>query len=368
MPAPATTPDFLDLVRKSGLVDGPRLDAVLHEQAAVLSGPPSQCAEFLVREALLTPFLAEQLLQGKWKCFTLGKYLVLQRLRTSSMASFYLGKHLFAKRLATLKVLPRGLADNPATVERFHREARALAALDPHPNIIRALDVDQDESGHFMVMEFADGATLSEILDCHGPMAVDRAAHYVRQAARGLQHLHDAGLVHRNIKPGMLILDRRGVIRIRDLGIARFAAEDDGSFVPRPEGAVGTVDFMSPEQISPVQNVDARSDIYSLGCTFYFLLTGRNPFGGETVAQALIRHQTQTPTPIRSLRPEVPQEMSAIVERMMAREPAQRYQTADEVADALAPWTQQPIPPPPETEMPELCPLVRDLIQKYAAS
>jgi eukaryotic-like serine/threonine-protein kinase len=361
MPAPRTADELLDLVRKSGLVDTQRLDEYLAGlRAAGPSTPqPPTLAGLLVRDGLLTNFQAEQFLVGKWRRFNVGKYRVLERLGSGRVGSVYLCEHIPSRRRVAVKVLPVTRADDPSSLERFYREARALAALD-HPNIVRAYDIDQDEKLHFLVMEYVDGSSLQHITEHCGPMAVLRAAHYIRQAALGLQHAHEtARIVHRDIKPADILVDRGGSVRIVDMGLALFAGEEHeaearAAWTAHGEVVLGTPDYVAPEQASNPHGVDIRADIYSLGATFYFCLTGRTPFGECTVAQQLLWHQTRRPEPVRRLRPEVPEGLAVLIERTMARTPADRPQTPQEVADALAPYTGEPIGPPPEDEMPRL--------------
>ena len=357
MPAPATNDEFLDLVRKSGVLDEKRLDAYLAKVAAdnVIPPEPGKFAGLMVRDGILTHFQAEQFCQGKWRRFTIGRYKVLERLGAGGMGSVYLCEHKLMRRRVAVKVLPTAKADDPASLERFYREARAVAALD-HPNIVRAYDIDQDDKLHFLVMEFVDGANFQEIVKRSGPMEVLRAAHYVRQAALGIQHAHEAaGIVHRDIKPGNVLVDRNGIVKILDMGLARFFHDQDDVLTKKyDENVLGTADYLAPEQALDSHGVDIRADLYSLGATFYFLLTGRPPFAEGSVAQKLIWHQTRQPKPIRSIRPDVPAELAAVLEKAMAKDPAQRYQTPIALAEALAPWTTTPIPPPPESEMPQL--------------
>jgi serine/threonine protein kinase len=357
MPSPATTDEFLELVQKSAVVEDRRLGAYLERLRADGSWPgdPRQAASLLVRDGVLTNFQADQLLQGKWKRFTIGKYKVLERLGQGGMGSVYLCEHKLMRRRVAVKVLPTAKADDPSSLERFYREARAVAALD-HPNIVRAYDIDQDEKLHFLVMEHVDGASLQEIIKKNGPMDVLRACHYIRQAALGLQHAHDAaGLVHRDIKPGNILVDRNGIVKILDMGLARFFYDDDDILTKKyDENVLGTADYLAPEQATDSHGVDIRADIYSLGATFYYCLTGRTPFQEGTVAQKLIWHQTRLPKPIRSFRPEVPEGVVAVIDRSMSKDAAARYQSPLEMAEALSEWTQTPIPPPPENEMPKL--------------
>src|SRR5438105_14282220 len=205
MPAPLTKEEFLDLVRKSAVVDDKRFDAYLQSANAGLPNDPPKAAGLLVRDGLLTHFQAEQFLQGKWRRFTIGKYKVLERIASGGMGSVYLCEHKFMRRRAAVKVLPTARANDPSALERFYREARAVAALD-HPNIVRAYDIDQEENLHFLVMEYVDGTSLQDLVKNSGPLDPARAAHYISQAAQGLQHAHEiAGLVHRDLKPGNLI-------------------------------------------------------------------------------------------------------------------------------------------------------------------
>lgn len=359
MAAPSKVDEFLDLVRKSGVVDEKRLEAYLQKLRAGASLPDDlgRLAGILVRDGILTHFQAEQFLLGKWRRFTIGKYKVLERLGSGGMGSVYLCEHKFMRRRVAVKVLPAAKADDPAALERFYREARAVAALD-HPNIVRAYDIDQDEKLHFLVMEYVDGASLQEIIKKHGPMDITRAAHYIQQAAIGLQHAHQiAGLVHRDIKPGNVLVDRNGVVKVLDMGLARFFHDEEDILTKKyDENVLGTADYLAPEQALDSHSVDIRADIYSLGATFYFVLTGSTPFTEGTVAQKLIWHQTRQPKPIRTLRAEVPEQLAAVLDKMMAKDPAQRYQTPADVVTALNPWTQQTIPPPPDKEMPRLSP------------
>jgi serine/threonine protein kinase len=355
MPAPSTIDDFLELVRKSGVIDVGRLQAHVDRLRAAgqLATEPGKFAGQLVRDGLLTHFQAEQFLQGKWRRFTIGKYKVLERLGTGGMGSVYLCDHLGARRLVAVKVLPPSLAEDPSSLDRFYREARAVAALD-HPNIVRAYDIDQDENLHFLVMEHVDGSSLQEIIKKAGPMDVLRAAHYVRQAALGLQHIHEGGLVHGDIKPADVLVDRNGIVKIIDFGRARFVAED-AQLERDDQRAFWHADYLAPEQALDSHGANIRADIYSLGGTFYFCLAGRKPFAEGTVAQKLIWHQTRQPKPIRTLRPDVPEGLAGVIELMMAKDREERFQTPAQVADTLALWTQTPIPPPPESEMPQFC-------------
>src|SRR5260370_2315097 len=355
MPAPTTVEELIDLAKKSGVVDDKRLDAAVAKLRAAGTPPkePGKLAGILVRDGILTHFQAEELWLGRGRRFTIGKYKVLEQLGKGGMGSVYLCEHKFMRRRAAVKVLPAAKAEDPSSLERFYREARAVAALD-HPNIVRAYDIDQDDKLHFLVMEYVDGASWQEIIKKHGPMDTTRAAHYMRQAAIGLQHAHQtAGLVHRDVKPGNILVDRSGIVKVLDMGLARFFHDEDDVLTKKyDESVLGTADYLAPEQALDSHGGDIRADIYSLVATVYFLLTGVTPFSEGTVAQKLIWHQTRQPKPVRTTRPEGSAELAAGLENMMAKDAAPRYQPPAELADPFAPRPPHPIPPPPHNYIP----------------
>ncbi len=358
MPAPTTNAEFVELVRKSGVVDEKRLNAYLDKvrAAGTMPASPGQLAGMFVHDGLLTLFQAEQIVKyGKWRRFTIGKYKVLEQLGAGGMGSVYLCEHMLMRRRVALKVLPKAKAEEQSALDRFYREARAVAALD-HPNIVRAYDIDNADNLHFLVMEYVDGANLQEIVKRSGPMDAVRAAHYIRQAALGLQHAHEqAGLVHRDIKPGNILVDRNGIVKILDMGLARFFHDEQDDLTKQhDENVLGTADYLAPEQAIDSHGADIRADIYSLGATFYFCLAGRTPFAEGTVAQKLIWHQTRQPKPLKSLRPDVDDGLLTIIDHMMAKDRNQRYQTPHEIVEALSPWTKTSIAMPTEVEMPRL--------------
>jgi serine/threonine protein kinase len=359
MAGPTNINEFLDLVRKSGVVDEKRLDAHVQKlkSAGQLPPEPSKAAGVLVRDGFLTHFQAEHIMQGKWRRFTIGKYKVLERIGSGGMGQVYLCEHKLMRRRVAVKVLPTAKAADDSARERFYREGRAAAALD-HPNIVHAYDIDCDNNLHFLVMEYVDGSSLQEIVKKNGPMDVTRACHYVRQAALGLEHAHQqANLVHRDIKPGNILVDRSGVVKVLDMGLARFFNDEEDILTKKyDENVLGTADYLAPEQALDSHGVDIRADIYSLGATFFFMLTGKTPFGEGTVAQKLIWHQTRPPKALTEFRSDVPPALQQVLNKMMAKEPSRRYTLPAQVADALLPFTQVPIAPPPASEMPHLSP------------
>ncbi|MCE5266745.1 MAG: serine/threonine protein kinase [Planctomycetaceae bacterium] len=333
---------FLDLVRRSGLVEKDRLNAVLRELKREAAGHAISdtgfVADRLVEVGLLTRWQADKLLEGRHKGFFLGKYKLLDHLGTGGMSMVYLGEHVLMQRRVAIKVLPKSRVGDTSYLARFHREAQAAASLD-HRNIVRAYDVDNEGSIHYLVMEYVEGRDLQHIVAEDGPLDYVSAAEYIRQAASGLAHAHEAGLIHRDIKPANLLVDQKNVIKLLDLGLARFTDEDKASLtVAFDENVLGTADYLAPEQALDSHGVDARADIYGLGCSMYFALTGHPPFVGGTLPQRLMMHQKQPPPDIRRERPDAPADLIAICMKMLAKKPDDRYQSAAEVADALGQW------------------------------
>ena len=361
MPAPATVGEFLEVIRKSGLIPDTKLQAELTRLKEAPSTPQNvdQLAQALVRDGVLTKFQAKQLKLGRHKRFEIaGKYRLLELLGVGGMGAVYLCEHMFMKRLVALKVLPVEKMDDPSALARFYREARAVAAMD-HPNIVRAYDIDKYESMHFLVMEFVDGTSLQEIVARHGPISPERVANYAAQSALGLQHATDLGLVHRDIKPGNLLLERTGTIKVLDMGLAKFFDQTADNLTEKYDNncVLGTADYLAPEQ-AVTNVVDVRADIYALGGTMYFALTGRSPFPDGTIASKLMAHQTQEPKPIREFRSDVPDELLEVMHVMTRKDASDRYQTPMELYEALLPWVETEIGLPPAHEMPDLCPAV----------
>jgi hypothetical protein len=276
------------------------------------------------------------------------RYRVLQALGSGGMGTVYKAEHQRMERPVALKVLHHDRTEDAGAVERFQREVKAAARLH-HPNIVTAYDADQAGDTHFLVMELVEGTSLDRVVAEEGPLPVPRACDYARQAALGLQHAFERGMVHRDIKPQNLMRTPDGTIKVLDFGLARFARECAPPVAPAPaavrDGALtqtgtlmGTPDFMAPEQAANAHEADIRADIYSLGCTLYFLLTGRVPFAEVSGLDKVMAHLEQAPPPLTHLRSDVLPGLAAALERMMAKAPAQRYQTPAEVVRALTPF------------------------------
>lgn len=330
--------DFLELVRKSGLIEPAKLEAFERDHLEDIEATDSTTvAAKLVRHHLLSNFQAKSLLTGKYKGFTLGAYRILEPLGAGGMSVVFLGEHVDLKRRVALKVLPANMAKDKTTLERFYREARAAASLD-HPNIVRIFDVGQGGGLHYIVMEYVEGVTLHDLLNKIGPINHHQAAGYMAQAALGLAHAHEKGFVHRDIKPANLILDKQGIVKILDMGLAKSYANERDALTQQldEQAVVGTVDIISPEQALN-DPVDHRSDIYSLGATMFMLMSGKPPFDGTT-AQKLLQHQMKDAPSLTAIRQAIPPALSKIVIKMMAKKPDERYQSAKEVIEALHPW------------------------------
>jgi serine/threonine protein kinase len=275
--------------------------------------------------------------------YKLGKFL-----GAGGMGLVYQAEHRLMDRLVALKILRRDLLRHPRVAQRFRQEFKAAAKL-AHPNIVAVYDADQAGESHFLVMEFVDGVSLDRLVTRRGPLEPAYACHFIRQAAKGLEHAFGAGMVHRDIKPQNLMLTRKGQIKILDFGLARLASEsradleDLASATPRGKhdsthlgDIIGTPAYMAPEQASDASQADIRADIYSLGSTLYYLLTGQPPFGVGAPRAKLLAKAKADPVPIVKLRADLPAGLINVIEKMMAKDPANRYQTPAEVVTALA--------------------------------
>ncbi|MCC9654934.1 serine/threonine protein kinase [Rhodopirellula halodulae] len=290
---------------------------------------PQRLADGMMNAGLLTHWQSSKLLAGKSKGFFLGAYKLLRPLGKGGMGMVYLGEHNVMKRQMALKILNSDSSRDERRIQRFQEEARASAQLD-HSNIVRAYDFNQSNGKLYIVMEYVDGIDMHQVVARDGVMSVAAALDAVYQAANGLAHAHERGIIHRDIKPSNLMLRSDGVVKVSDMGLARIGwSESTGD--PNKRRLTGTADFVAPEQALNSHSVDARADIYSLGCTLFFLLTGRPPFKGDTVAQRLAKHQTAPIPDVRKLRPDCPEPLAHLLTRMMAKKPADRPPSALEL-------------------------------------
>jgi len=323
--------------------------------------PTSQAlAKELLQRGWLTAYQAKQLLQGKTDTLVLGPYILLERVGEGAMGEIFKARHASMNRLAALKILRKDLLTDSDAVGRFYREVEVLSHVS-HPNIVRAYDADVIGQTHFLAMEYVEGTDLDQLVRERGPLSIPEACDYIRQAANGLQHAHEKGLVHRDIKPSNLLVSQAkpplkptssteldmsacgseyGLVKILDLGLARLQQPAEGSrtrnltLLAGNQVMQGTPDYMAPEQALDFHSADIRADIYSLGCTLYFLLAGKPPFEGS-LHEKLLKHQTAEPAHITSVRGDVPAGLLPIMRKMLAKKPPDRYQTPGELARHL---------------------------------
>lgn len=265
------------------------------------------------------------------------RYEFLRPLAQGGMGAVYLARHRVTGRLLAIKAIKPELAANRDAMSRFFREARIAGKLE-HPNVARVWDAEQLEDTAILAMDYVPGKTLAQIVSARGPLPVDEACHYIRQIALGLQHASESGVVHRDIKPqNVMVSSPDGSVRILDFGLGRLVDERRTHFrLTKDDQVLGTPAYMAPEQARDAKSADVRSDVYSLGCTFYSLLIGEPPFGGSSAIEVLTRHDHERPTPVHSLRHDVPGELSDLVERMLAKNPDGRPQQPKEIVELLS--------------------------------
>ena len=333
-PADAVPSDLLPIIRNSGVLSE---KLFLEIRARVLAGDypndSRQLAQRLVRDGLLTEYQTRRFLNGKSHGLLVGKYVILDRLGSGSMGRVYKAHHQLMGRVVALKIIAPEIVTNERVVARFQREMRLVGRLD-HPNVVRAYDADQSNGILYIVMEYVTGQSLGQRLK-EGPLAPVDAVTYAAQAALGLAHAHEQGIVHRDVKPSNLLLNDERQVKVLDLGLGVLMDGDTHATFATADGiAVGTVDYMSPEQACG-RDVDGRSDLFSLGCSLYHLITGRQAFPGDTPIERLGRRINNRHVPITDLRPELPMSLVTVLDRLLANKPQDRYQTAGEAAEAL---------------------------------
>jgi predicted Ser/Thr protein kinase/nitrous oxidase accessory protein NosD len=331
--------DLLNAVRSSGLVRADRLDGIPSELKASGVRTPGEATSCLVEKGVLTAYQGEELLAGRLDaCVLANRYHLLDRIGEGGMGAVYRARDTKLDRVVAVKVLPPDRLQDPAAVARFQREARALAKLS-HSGIVQAYDADEDRGRQFLAMEYVEGTNLRDLILEHGPLSPARAADVIHQAARALEHAHSRGLVHRDLKPSNLLVTRTGQVKLLDLGLARFVQDQIADVRLTLEGmGMGTPDYMAPEQFRGARNADERSDVYGLGCTLHEALSGRVPFPGSSLEEKIRAHEEAEPAPIEELCPECPTGLALAARKMMAKRPADRFQSAREAAEALAPY------------------------------
>ncbi len=308
------------------------------EAVAVAGAEEPHLSRYLVDKGLLTRFQARQLRQGSTG-FHVDKYIVVDYIGRGGHSVVYKARHsLLPNRYVALKTLTTNdLHADGDVLERFRREVEIVSGLD-HPNVVRAYDVIQRRAELFLVLEFVDGCDLARLVSQFGPLPIPDAANYGLQAARALAYAHRCGIVHRDVKPANLLLGRDGVVKLADLGLAQFLAHESSTDPGRAINCLGTPEFMAPEQAEKAEQVDARSDLYSLGATLFHLLTGQLPVSGGSYLHRLQKLLTSRPRPLAEARTDVPTEIAVLVDRLRARDPHDRPASADEVIALLQPY------------------------------
>jgi serine/threonine protein kinase len=369
---------FIENLRDLQLLEAGRLDDVARLPQA-RGEDPMPLARELIQRGLLTPFQVNSLAKGTGKELVVGPYRLLDRLGEGGMGTVYKACHTAMGRIVALKVIKKNKLSNPLAIKRFLQEVQNAGKL-VHPNIVMAFDAGQVGDTHYFAMEYIEGVDLAKLVRMSGPLPVLEACDYIRQAAAGLQHAHERGMVHRDIKPNNLIVARspgsqgaglgamgagqggngpasttnmvpRAVVKILDMGLARIHG-DEGAALTKIGAVIGTPEFLAPEQAKNSHAVDIRSDLYSLGCTFYYLLAGKVPIRGLTVAETLVKHQIEEPPPLDMVRPDMPPQLWLVVKKLMAKKAEDRYQTPADLILALSPFNRRGAVPASAPKLP----------------
>jgi serine/threonine protein kinase len=347
-PQAASVEDFCALMIRSRLFSVEEIKNIFQRWAAVARNPNSvdDFRSWLVGKQYVTEYQAGLLHSGLVDNFFLNRYKILDRAGKGRMAGVYKAVNPAGKVVA-LKVLPPSKAKNAQTSARFQREIQLAMKLD-HPNVVRTFDFGKTNGLNYLVMEFLEGVTLAALLARNGKLAPKEVARIALLATLGLQHIHEKGLVHRDVKPANLMLcpapapeenTLRSMVKILDIGLGRqqfdskgHEAKDD---LTSESTLLGTPDYLAPEQARDAKRADIRADIYSLGCTLYHALAGQPPFPDDNLVRQILRHATEQPRPVKELSPEVSDGLSQVLATMMAKDPAKRYQTPGDAAEAV---------------------------------
>jgi len=351
---PLTVEGFLKTVLRSGLLSSPQLQVALQPVPPERLADAKFLANHLVKTGKLSRFQANKLLQGVIKGLVLGPFHMLAPIGKGGMGAVYLARDSRNQQLVAVKALPpkRAKAEE-RLLARFRREMEICQRV-THPNVARTFEVGVDDDVHYIAMEYIPGKNLYKLVSEEGPLPVARAARLFYEVCLGLEHAHSQGLIHRDIKPSNIVITPDDRAKVLDLGLAMMHGEvqADRTVVGGQGYIVGTLDYLAPEQADDAFTVDLRSDIYGLGCTFYFALTKQAPFPGGNALQKLLRHRCDTPVSVCRLNSEVPPEMSAVVDKMMAKRKEERFATAAQVREALKPWVPSAPQAPPTVEPP----------------
>jgi serine/threonine-protein kinase len=350
---------IIEALQASELFPPDRLEAMVRELRA-LDDNGNALLRHILHRGWLSLYQIRKVLHGKAQELHLGPYLLVDKIGEGGMGKVYRAVRTADGRPVALKIVRPILLANPVIRKRYEREVETALSL-KHPNIVEVFDAGEIDGRHFLAMEFVDGIDLSRLVKEHRALELAEACEYIRQAALGLHHAHQAGFVHRDIKPSNIVVagerhlphsTEPAVVKILDMGLIRSIGfeSEGGNDLTRSGTVVGTPDYMAPEQAKNSSTVDHRADLYGLGCTLYFLLAGQPPYPDGNAIEKILKHQLEAPLPLQALRPEIPTSVAEVVSRLMARAPADRYQSALEAAEALAPLARElvgVISPPP---------------------
>jgi serine/threonine protein kinase len=331
---------FLKNVLRSGLTSREQVDAASRALPAEEREDSEALSNQLIRMGQLTRFQAQKLLQGAVVGLVLGNFQILAPLGKGGMGSVYMARDSHTDQLVALKVLPPKRAKEEDRMRvRFQREM-SLSRMLNHPQLARSFDAGVFQGVHYIAMEFIPGASLYKMVSSGGPLPVERAARLFIEVTKGLEYAHSQGLIHRDLKPSNILVTPNDHAKVLDMGLAIIQGEvaNDRTIVGGQGYVVGTMDFLAPEQAEDAFNVDPRADIYSMGCSLYYVLAGRPPFAGGNALQKIMRHYTEEAVPLDKVNSEIPPAFAAIVKKMMAKKPSDRYPTMSAVRQDLLPW------------------------------
>jgi serine/threonine protein kinase len=331
---------FLKTVLRSGLLTREQLQDAVRAAPAELRDDPQALADHLIRTGKLSRFQANKLLKGTARGLILGPYQVLSPIGKGGMGTVYLARDTRDARLLALKVLPPKRAQaEERLLARFRREME-LSKRVAHPHQAQTYDAGEEQGVYYIAMEFIPGKNLHCLVNEQGPLEARRAARLFVEIASALEHAHGQGLIHRDLKPSNILVTPNDHAKVLDLGLALIQGETAGEreVVGGVGYVVGSMDYIAPEQTTDASRVDARSDLYGLGCTLYFTLSGRPPFPGGTALEKIQRHRSEEPLWLGGLNPKVPEPMVRLVHRLMAKAPEQRYPSAAAIREELTGW------------------------------
>jgi serine/threonine protein kinase len=331
---------FLKTVLRSGLLTRDQLEEVVRQAPDEQRADPQGLANYLVKAGHLSRFQARKLLEGKTLGLVLGPFQVLAPIGKGGMSTVYLARDMRTQNLLALKVLPPKKArKEERLLARFLREMELCQRV-AHPHLAQTYEVGVSQGVYFIAMEFIPGRSLYRLVNAEGPLPVSRAARLFSEIASALDHAHYRGVIHRDLKPSNVMVTTNDHAKVLDLGLAMIEGEipTDHTIVGGNGYVVGTMDYIAPEQSEDAAKVDARSDIYGLGCTLYFALTGQAPFPGGSAMKKIMRHRSEEPVPVSQFNPTVPTGFNAIVQKMTAKRPDDRFQSAEELRKGLLLW------------------------------